>query len=58
MPDNYELQYGLNPLVNDASGDKDNDKWGNLEEYLKGTIPNDAGSHPKRAMPWLPLLLE
>ncbi len=58
MPDVWEIQYSLNPLVNDAQGDYDQDGWTNLAEYLKGTIPNDATSHPVRAMPWLPLLLE
>ncbi len=58
MPDLWESQYSLNPLINDAQDDYDEDGWTNLEEYLKGTVPNDAGSHPARAMPWLPLLLE
>jgi hypothetical protein len=34
-----EVQYNLNPLVNDASGIRIMDKWSNLEEYMKGTIP-------------------
>ncbi len=57
MPDGWEVQYGLNPVVNDASGDMDNDSFTNLKEYKEGTLPNDRTSRPKRAMPWLPLLL-
>ena len=57
MPDEWERKYGLDALVNDSAGDMDGDGFTNLEEYLKGTIPNDASSHPARAMPWLPLLL-
>ncbi len=40
MPDVWESQYGLNPLVNDAKGDPDGDGWTNLEEYQNGTNPN------------------
>lgn len=58
MPDEWERQYGLNALVDDADADADGDGWSNLEEYLKETIPNDATSHPSKGMPWLPLLLE
>ncbi len=57
MPDGWEVQYGLNPLVNDAEDDLDNDRFANLKEYQEGTLPNDRKSRPKRAMPWLPLLL-
>jgi len=58
MPDGWEVQYGLNPLGNDANGDLDNDKYTNLEEFQEGTLPNDRRSRPRKAMPWLPLLLE
>ena len=57
MPDEWERQYNLNALIDDAQDDDDGDGWNNITEYLKGTIPNDAGSHPPKAMPWLPLLL-
>jgi YD repeat-containing protein len=33
MPDGYEVQYGLNPLVKDANGDLDQDGLGNIYEY-------------------------
>jgi hypothetical protein len=58
IPDGWEIEYGLDPLVDDASADADGDGYTNLEEYQKGTNPADPGSHPSVAMPWLPLLLE
>ena len=39
MPDGWEIQYGLNPLVNDAASDKDGDGTSNLDEYLQGRDP-------------------
>jgi hypothetical protein len=57
MPDGWEVQYGLNPLVKDATGDKDGDRYTNLKEYKAGTDPTDPGSKPKTGFPWLPLLL-
>jgi hypothetical protein len=59
MPDTWENLYGLKSLVNDANDDKDGDGWTNIQEYNKGTIPNDPTSHPTRnkTMPWLFLLL-
>ena len=41
MPDGYELNSGLNPLLNDASEDPDNDTLSNLEEYQLGTNPQN-----------------
>jgi len=57
MPDAWENQHGLNPFADDASGDADGDGWSNIMEYKGGTDPNDATSHPIKAMPWIPLLL-
>jgi hypothetical protein len=57
MADGWEVQYGLNPLGKDASGDKDGDKYTNLQEYRVGTDPTDPASKPRPAMSWLPLLL-
>lgn len=41
MPDGWEVNNGLNPLVNDASADSDGDGFTNLYEYQHGTNPND-----------------
>lgn len=41
MPDSYENLYGLNPAVDDAAGDLDNDMLTNLEEFNLGTLPNN-----------------
>jgi hypothetical protein len=57
MPDGWEVQYGLNPLVNDALGDKDGDGHTNLQEYRLGTNPTDPASKPRPGLPWLPLLV-
>ncbi|MFH2050265.1 MAG: LamG-like jellyroll fold domain-containing protein [bacterium] len=53
MPDEWEQLYseynggpGLDPLVDDAGLDLDDDGYTNLEEYNAGTIPNDANSKP------------
>ena len=49
MPDIWEIQYGLNPmLAADAGQDADSDGFSNFQEYASGTIPNDAGSQPIR----------
>jgi hypothetical protein len=57
MPDGWEVQYGLNPLVDDASLDKDSDGFSNLQEYRGQSDPNNPNSYPSIAMPWIPLLL-
>jgi Bacterial TSP3 repeat len=57
MPDEWEVKYGLNPLLDDALEDKDGDGYSNLQEFKAGTLPTDRRSRPPRAMPWLPLLL-
>ena len=58
MSDGWEVNYGLDPLVNDAGDDNDGDGFTNLAEYLKGSDPLDPKSRPVIAMPWLMLLLE
>ncbi len=57
MPDGWEVQNGLDPLVNDANEDADGDGYSNLKEYQRKTDPNDYNSQPSKGMPWLPLLL-
>jgi concanavalin A-like lectin/glucanase superfamily protein/thrombospondin type 3 repeat protein len=42
MPDPYEIANGLDPLVDDASGDADSDGLTNLQEYGFGTDPQAA----------------
>lgn len=44
MTDVYEVDNGLDPLVNDAAGDKDADGLTNLEEFNLGTYANDWDS--------------
>jgi hypothetical protein len=41
MPDGWEVQYGLDPRVNDSALDADYDGVNNLTEYQAGTNPND-----------------
>lgn len=45
IPDWWEIQYGLNPLVNDADGDTDGDGITNLDEFNSGSNPN-VQDHP------------
>ena len=46
MPDQWEMRYGLNPLVNDALSDLDGDGVSNLNEYISGTNPAQTpGNH-------------
>ena len=42
MPDNYEIDYGLDALNNDSHGDIDEDGLTNLQEYQYGTNPTSA----------------
>ena len=42
MPYAWENTHGLNPSVNDASGDPDRDGLSNFEEYQRGTNPKKA----------------
>lgn len=42
MPDAFEIQYGLNPLRDDANEDLDGDGVTNLDEYYAGSNPSEA----------------
>ena len=44
MPDDWEFANGTDPTQNDAHLDPDGDGRSNLEEYVAGTNPLDAGS--------------
>jgi hypothetical protein len=54
MPDAWEIEFELNPLVDDATEDPDGDGISNLEEYLGGTDPH---LHVNNQPPDQPLLL-
>ena len=58
MPNEWEELYGLNPLVDDASDDPDNDGFSNIQEYRNNTNPKNPSSHPSKGMPWIPFLLD
>ncbi len=44
MPDDWELAYGFAPTVDDSLLDGDGDGLTNLEEYQRGTDPNNPDS--------------
>jgi hypothetical protein len=56
MPDSYELNNGLNPLVDDAALDLDGDGYTNFEEFEQGTAPNDPQDAPVSSPSWLLLI--
>ena len=56
MPDTWEIQYGLDPLIDDGLDDFDNDHWTNYQEYSSGTDPNDPESLPPNHAPTAPAL--
>jgi len=50
LPDEWELAYGLNPLLNDAADDPDGDGVSNINEYNLGSAPNhyEGNFNPNR----------
>jgi alpha-tubulin suppressor-like RCC1 family protein len=46
IPDGWEVAHGLDPLVDDSTGNPDGDKLPNLQEYLLGLNPNKADVQP------------
>ncbi len=51
MPDQWEIQYNLDPFTNDAGLDPDNDGISNLEEYQAGSDPTQNGGNQPPAQP-------
>ena len=47
MPNEYEVENGLDPLVNDALLDSDRDGYTNFEESLFGSRAQDRSSRPE-----------
>jgi chitinase len=43
MPNDWETLFGLNPMVDDAAGDLDQDGINNRDEYRAGLEPDDPG---------------
>ncbi|MFL5800697.1 MAG: choice-of-anchor X domain-containing protein, partial [Roseiflexaceae bacterium] len=42
LPDDWEIRFGTNPNVNDATADPDNDGWSNSQEWQRGTDPHNS----------------
>ena len=55
MPDDWELEYGLDPLnSSDSELDDDGDGFTNIDEYIGGTSPIDETDKPaKEIPPWI-----
>jgi len=51
MPDTWELEYGLNPLKDDAGDDPDGDDITNINEYNLGIKPNQYEGNLKPETP-------
>ena len=55
MPDSWEIEYEINPLIDDAQNDPDGDGITNLEEYLAGTDPYLSSYNHRPQQPVLQL---
>ena len=56
MPDDWETVFGLNPTIDDANGDLDQDGISNRDEYRAGLEPDDpgVGTAPERPVLFSP----
>jgi hypothetical protein len=50
IPSDWEIQYGLDPDVDDGGLDADEDGFSNWQEYICGTVPTNAASVWKLTM--------
>lgn len=46
IPDGWEVDHGLNPLIKDASVDSDGDGFTNLREFVSDSNPQDSAAVP------------
>jgi parallel beta-helix repeat protein len=58
IPDDLEIEIFGDLITASATSDHDGDGFSNILEYRRNTDPTDPLSHPSRAMPSIPLLLE
>ena len=47
LPDAWEVEFGLDPLIHNGDNDTDNDGFTDAEEYEAGTNPRDPASKPE-----------
>ena len=57
VPDDWEIDNGLNPSIGDAYEDPDEDGFTNLQEYFADTDPRDPNSFPQLSEPKLNLAI-